>query len=721
MLRHLGHDVYHYGCEGSNPDCTENVAVITEQLRHEYYPTDFHRQQFSFDPNDQLHLTFNQNCIEEIKKRSQLKDFLLCAWGWGHKPIADQFQSDMLVVESGVGYEDIFANFRVFESYTWMSHVYGLKNIKNGQAYDAVIPNFFDPSDFEYSDQKEDWFLYLGRIVQRKGVDVAVQVTKEIGAKLVIAGQGMLQNDSESLNISDPHVEHVGFADIEKRKMLLSKARAVFMPTYYIEPFGGVSIEAAMSGTPVISSDWGVFGENVIHGSTGFRCRTFEQYCWAAKNVQSIASQDCRNWAMANFTTDRVALMYQEYFEMLYGLWDKGWYEKKSDRDNLDWLVKDYPAQPTPAASNLQVDRSPVTGFLEPNMSRPKVAIWSHLEWAFGHISENLQKLFDQDYSVQLFSWEEIHLPETFDHFDLIYVPTWPARLDFLHLYPTVSPEQVICGIHGVAELFNQRFEPGGGRKFISKVQPDLIDSFQIPTELASHLSSVPAIGVVNRTLYERLKAHTGLENLFLTECGVDAELFEPVPVTRSSLQVAYPLQTPEHFDGIHGYDVKRFHLIRKMAQQLEKDVPGVYFIQPDNHMPHGKMARWYPLGDVHICVSHSEGGPLVALESAACGLVQIATPVGVIPDIVDHGVSGFLINGTTETEMYDEVCHSLRILQNDRELLRNMKIRTRQAIESNWTWAAKKTQWKDLFNKGLEAIQATRSYALERKNKTGH
>ncbi len=333
MLTKLGHEVFHYGCEGSDLTCTENVIIVSAEFRAEHYPTDFHNQQFKFDTNDQFHHTFNENCIAEIKKRQGPKDFLLCAWGWGHKLIADPFEGSMIIVESGIGYESIFSKYRVFESQTWMAHVYGLNQIRNGNWYDAVIPNFFDPSNFEYSDKKDDYFLYLGRIVSRKGVEVAVQVTKEIGAKLIIAGQGTLQNESEGINITDDHVEHVGFADLEKRKELLSKAKAVFMPTYYIEPFGGVSIEAAMSGTPVITTDW---------GTTGYRCRTFEQFCWAAKNIGNISSKDCRDWAM-NFTNDRIALMYQEYFDMLYNLWDEGWYTKNTDRTNLDWLKKEYP------------------------------------------------------------------------------------------------------------------------------------------------------------------------------------------------------------------------------------------------------------------------------------------------------------------------------------------------------------------------------------------
>ncbi|MBC9909727.1 glycosyltransferase [Chitinophaga varians] len=343
MLTKLGHEVYHYGGEGSDPSCTENIIIVREDFRQQFYRTNFHTEQFHYDTGDQYHQTFYRHCIEEISKRLQPRDFLLCAWGWGHEPIARAFDASLMVVESGVGYESIFSKYRVFESYTWMTHVYGLNNIRNGSWYDAVIPNFFDPADFTFSEQKEDWFLYLGRITHRKGVDVAVQTTKEINARLLVAGQGTLENEKEQIFIRDSHVEHVGFADVATRRALLSKAKAVFMPTYYIEPFGGVSIEAAMSGTPVISSDWGVFGENVLHGVTGYRCRTFDQFCWAAEHTEAIRPEACRNWAIDNFSTDRVSLMYQEYFEMLYDLWGKGWYERSPDRLNLDWLCKSYP------------------------------------------------------------------------------------------------------------------------------------------------------------------------------------------------------------------------------------------------------------------------------------------------------------------------------------------------------------------------------------------
>src|SRR5947208_2729783 len=37
MFRRLGHEVIHLGVEGSDPDCTENVAVVSEREWSSYY------------------------------------------------------------------------------------------------------------------------------------------------------------------------------------------------------------------------------------------------------------------------------------------------------------------------------------------------------------------------------------------------------------------------------------------------------------------------------------------------------------------------------------------------------------------------------------------------------------------------------------------------------------------------------------------------------------
>lgn len=152
-----------------------------------------------------------------------------------------------------------------------------------------------------------------------------------------------IQIQRNGIDLRADHVEFVGYADLKKRRDLLSRCKALFVPTYYFEPFGGTMIEAAFSGSPSITTDWGSASENVLHDVTGYRCRTMDQFCWAAKNIENIRPIDCRHWAEGNFSLEAVAPMYDEYFRMLQDLRGKGWYEENPGRTQLDWLTKSHP------------------------------------------------------------------------------------------------------------------------------------------------------------------------------------------------------------------------------------------------------------------------------------------------------------------------------------------------------------------------------------------
>lgn len=345
MLKNCGHTVYFYGVEGSEVECDENIQVSTmDVLEKTYGKYDSSKEFFKHNPQDLAHQVFNQNAIKYILEHKHEQDLLLCPMGNYQQSISQAV--NLLTVESGIGYTGVFSAYRVFESYAWMHYVYGLLNQDDGSWYDAVIPNYFEVNDFPFQPDKEDYLLYFGRIIWRKGVQVASDVAKATGNQLYIVGQGSLDNPSERLELgSEKHIRYFPAVGPEERARLLGKAKAVLMPTFYLEPFGGVNVEAQLCGTPVITSDWGAFPETVLHGVTGFRCRVFEEFCWAVKNIERIRPVNCREWAEKNYSLERVGRMYEEYFQRIHHLFDKGWYQTNDERRELEWLCRYYPNQ----------------------------------------------------------------------------------------------------------------------------------------------------------------------------------------------------------------------------------------------------------------------------------------------------------------------------------------------------------------------------------------
>jgi glycosyltransferase involved in cell wall biosynthesis len=333
MLRARGHTVYHYGNELSTVDCDEQIDVTSaDDIGPPYRSGEFNQ-------NSPVYMKFIENSIREIRARKLPNDFLLTFWT-ALRPVTDQFP-DLAVVEAGIGYPSgHFAPFKVFESYAILHAFRGLDAVAtaNGNSwwYDVVIPNSYDVNDFKFSPVRGDYFLFMGMRAngsEGKGDYIAAQIARAAGLPLKMAGSGNYLGDQEGCEI-------VGFVNGEQRADLIAGARAVLTPSLFVEPFCGVHIEAMLSGTPVISTDWGAFAEYNVHGVTGYRCRNFEQFVWAAKNIDKISRRRCRDWARANFSLDRAASMYDEYWHMV---WDvktgRGWYEDRK-RGDLDWLKR---------------------------------------------------------------------------------------------------------------------------------------------------------------------------------------------------------------------------------------------------------------------------------------------------------------------------------------------------------------------------------------------
>jgi glycosyltransferase involved in cell wall biosynthesis len=340
MLMSLGHEVFLYGAEGSDAPCTEFVQTHTlQEIRDQWGSGDnrfdigynWKRFEFRHDFNkDRTELTKRvyETASQELNARKYEDDFILLFQGQYQKPIADNAQL-YLTLEPGIGYRGSINGplpysfngpFRAFESAYLQNFTYGSENpFKgiNGDSYDRVIPNYFEPKHFPYRAKKSDYFFYIGRMIDRKGVRTAITTTQAIGASLVLAGQ----TDPEIAHrYLPPHCKFIGYLDPEERAKWMGGAKAVFVPTKYLEAFGGTNVEAQLCGTPVITTNFGVFPETVVHGVTGFRCNNMAQFVEAARNVDKLKPNKIRKHAERYLTTN-IRWEFQEWFDSLYQLY----------------------------------------------------------------------------------------------------------------------------------------------------------------------------------------------------------------------------------------------------------------------------------------------------------------------------------------------------------------------------------------------------------------
>lgn len=296
----LGWNCIHYGILDSQVDC-ENVMCLPEP-----------------SPDHEVNVKiYNERAAKEIASRKKPGDFIMCFHGWENRKAAEE-NSDLFIVEPSIGYDisAVFAPFRAFTSYAQMHLFYGKHNmIMEPSWFDTVIPNAITVNEFEYQENKKDYVLYFGRIVERKGVHIAIQATKAAGIRLIVAGPGSL----EDLGYKEipSHVNYAGLCNAEERKILMRDARAIIGPTLYVEPFGNMVVEGYMSGTPAITTDWGGFAETVIQGVTGYRCREFRDFVTAIENIDKINPKVCRGWAVENYSDEVVHKKFDDYFKRI--------------------------------------------------------------------------------------------------------------------------------------------------------------------------------------------------------------------------------------------------------------------------------------------------------------------------------------------------------------------------------------------------------------------
>ncbi|AKD03914.1 glycosyltransferase family 4 protein [Pontibacter korlensis] len=132
----------------------------------------------------------------------------------------------------------------------------------------SVKPNFTaDPG--EGAAERDNYFLYLGRLTEEKGIRTLLKAHAMRPFPLKIIGTGPLQELVEAYAAQNSSVDYLGFRPREEAMGLLKKARALMFPSEWLETFGMTVVEAFATGTPVIAAKIGGAAHLVQHQENG--------------------------------------------------------------------------------------------------------------------------------------------------------------------------------------------------------------------------------------------------------------------------------------------------------------------------------------------------------------------------------------------------------------------------------------------------------------------
>ena len=221
--------------------------------------------------------------------------------------------------------------------------------------YIATIHYGIDVRQFHFRRDHGEYLLFLGRIHHEKGARECIDVARQTGKKLILAG--IIQDQDYFDTQVQPYLDsdriiYVGSVGPKKRDELLGGAYALLHPINFNEPIGLSVVEAMACGTPVIAVNQGSMPEIIADGITGFLVRDSDEMAEAVAKIKQLDRFRCRQWVEERFSADRMVQDYIRVYEKIIQQTKReehrpwGFYEILSDTpDHKVKRITVYPGQ----------------------------------------------------------------------------------------------------------------------------------------------------------------------------------------------------------------------------------------------------------------------------------------------------------------------------------------------------------------------------------------
>ncbi|MEC0182820.1 glycosyltransferase family 4 protein [Paenibacillus peoriae] len=182
------------------------------------------------------------------------------------------------------------------------------------------VYNGINTHEYEFSSEKHDYLLYMGRIIRNKGVLQAIQVAERTGKRLLIAGPVrapvFFRQEIQKRIQRNPKISYVGAVGGQQKQQLLKHAECVLFPILWEEPFGLVMVEAMACGTPVLALKNGSVPE-VLSGFPQLICQSVDQMVRKAQQKNYPSPAQLRKYVTQRFTNKQMTDSYLKLYRQI--------------------------------------------------------------------------------------------------------------------------------------------------------------------------------------------------------------------------------------------------------------------------------------------------------------------------------------------------------------------------------------------------------------------
>jgi len=189
---------------------------------------------------DSIHAAFPWKAVtHKVYRNSYFASFWLAFIVWFHKKIGTWKWVDRYILLTEMSKQ-------IFES-----SVIGISEKQM-----VVKPNFLnDPGPGNLA--REDFFLFIGRLAEEKGIETLLDAFSRKKSTLVIGGDGPLKSKVTELSLQYPNIRFLGSLDQTGVQTMMRRCNALVFPSIWYEGMPMTLLEAFATATPVIASDLG--------------------------------------------------------------------------------------------------------------------------------------------------------------------------------------------------------------------------------------------------------------------------------------------------------------------------------------------------------------------------------------------------------------------------------------------------------------------------------